>query len=173
MVDKTKAKRLRTWKNWRKFLPSIGIRSNEYLEGFSRSQIHIILAAFGQAVRERTFLKTATKDLAASTIADSIRNISQTFRETGRRDPKLDEDVQAAFLLQQLQQRYRNLDPGTKQQKAIPISVLREVYKNTGTPLSLAIAQLAILAFFFAMRSCEYTKTSASEESKRTMILRV
>jgi hypothetical protein len=40
-------------------------------------------------------------------------------------------------------------------------------------PKSVAIAQIVEVAFFFAMRSCEYSKTCSVEESKRTKILRV
>ena len=39
------------------------------------------------------------------------------------------------------------------------------------TSIKHAISQLACGAFFFGMRSCEYSKTSSKEESKRTKIL--
>ena len=79
-------------------------------------------------------------------------------------------------MLAQLYKGYTNLDPGTKQQKAIPISILRKLYElaeSHNCPVAIAIAQLAIGAFFFCMRSCEYSKTCTKEESKRTKILRI
>ena len=59
--------------------------------------------------------------------------------------------------------------------KAIPVMLIRMLWKLaklTNAPLGIAIAQLVTLAFFFAMRSCEYSKTS-SEEAKRTKIIRL
>ena len=45
--------------------------------------------------------------------------------------------------------------------------------KLASTNLAIAQADLAEGAFFFAMRSCKYSKTSTKEESKRTKIIRV
>jgi hypothetical protein len=45
--------------------------------------------------------------------------------------------------------------------------------KASGNPQAIAIAELVEVAFFFAMRSCEYSKTCSQEESKRTKNLRV
>ena len=75
--------------------------------------------------------------------------------------------------MEQTYRGYKNLDPGVKQQKAAPISILREVHNSAVGPLGIAIAQLTCLAFFFAMRSCEYSKTTANESSKRTKIIRI
>ena len=64
-----------------------------------------------------------------------------------------------------------NLDPPEKQQKVIPFSVLLSMMKLAGNcALAIAIAQLAMGAFFFAMRSCEYSK-AGNEEKKWTKIL--
>lgn len=76
-------------------------------------------------------------------------------------------------MLQQCFKGYSNLDPPEKQQKAIPFSVLRTMILLAAidiTSLDYAIAELTMGAFFFAMRSCEYSK-SGKEESKRTRIL--
>lgn len=48
--------------------------------------------------------------------------------------------------------------------------MLREVAKNQATESRRAVSQLAIGAFFFACRSCEYLKVSQSEK-RRTKIL--
>ena len=78
-------------------------------------------------------------------------------------------------MLQQVYRGYKNIDPATKQQKALPVSVLRKMYniaKLQNSPIPLARAELACLAFFYCMRSCEYSKTS-SDESKRTQTLKL
>ena len=49
---------------------------------------------------------------------------------------------------------------------------MRNIAKRQKSPFPLARATLACLAFFFCMRSCEYSRTT-SNESKRTQILKV
>ena len=76
-------------------------------------------------------------------------------------------------MLQQVYRGYKNMDPAVKQQKAIPVSVLRKMYniaKLQNSPIPQARAELACLAFFYCMRSCEYSKTS-NDESKHTKTL--
>ena len=53
------------------------------------------------------------------------------------------------------------------------MSVLRKMYDLAETPWDVAATHLLIGAIFFAMRSCEYLKTSSQESNKRTKILRV
>jgi hypothetical protein len=67
-----------------------------------------------------------------------------------------------AFLLQQQLKGYTNNDPSKKPQKAITSHVLHELITICHTTLDEAISQLAMGAFFFAMRSCEYCKVPDS-----------
>ena len=76
-----------------------------------------------------------------------------------------------SYILQQQYRGYKNLDKNTKQQKALPLIVLREVAKNRSTVENIALGQLFIGAFFFAMRSCEYLRTTIAAEKKRTKTL--
>ena len=68
-------------------------------------------------------------------------------------------------------QRLQNLDKNTKQQKALPLVVLRELAKNKSTVENIALAQLCIGAFFFAMRSCKYLRTTIPQEKRQTKTL--
>ena len=59
-----------------------------------------------------------------------------------------------------------------KQQKALPPYFFRQLHhRGCLSSLHLAIGQLAIIAFFFACRSCEYT-TAASERKTKTISLK-
>ena len=51
--------------------------------------------------------------------------------------------------------------------------VLRKMSDLASSDLYVAVSWLLIGAIFFAMRSCEYLKTSVNEDSKRTRILRL
>ena len=64
--------------------------------------------------------------------------------------------------------------PPPKQQPAIPFKIIETMFTSSApNPASIkhAISQLACGAFFFGMRSCEYSKTCSKDESKRTKIL--
>jgi hypothetical protein len=52
---------------------------------------------------------------------------------------------------------YTDEDPGVKQQQALPLEVLRRASEMKGSDREVAIGQLIVVAFFFAMRSCEYS----------------
>ena len=99
--------------------------------------------------------------------------MAQGFRASNRPDPRLDPDLKPCYLLQQQTRGYQNLDPNQTQQKALPLGVLRHMKKTQISAKGQAMTDLCIGAFFFAMRSCEYSKTTTLEESKRTKILRL
>ena len=102
--------------------------------------------------------------------------MAQGFKSIGLPDPRYDVDGEVCFRLRQTIKGYSNQDPAKKHQKALPIKALKLLIRlatASNDPKSIAIAQAVEIAFFFAMRSCEYSKTCSSEESKRTKILRV
>lgn len=53
---------------------------------------------------------------------------------------------------------------GEKQQVAVTGSILRQFHRSSISPMDLALCELFIGAFFFAMRSCEYLKVSGKEK---------
>ena len=69
------------------------------------------------------------------------------------------------FLTRQLSG-YVDADPSTKQEKALPLSVFKELLRNTFTPKDEALGQLATGAFFFGCRSCEYLKVEGTRKTK-------
>jgi hypothetical protein len=66
----------------------------------------------------------------------------------------------------------RNLDPGEKQQKALPVCVYRELHRiaklssSDDSPLDSAVAWLQTIAFFWCMRSCEYSNVNGERRTK-------
>ncbi len=116
------------------------------------------------ALREGQFLGPSHNTLAVGTIRNSISDICATFRENGQPNPTKDDDLQLSFLLHRQFRDYKNADPKEKQQKAIPACVIAKIAKRNLTELQRAISQLTILAFFFAMHSCEYVKVPQQEK---------
>jgi hypothetical protein len=64
----------------------------------------------------------------------------------------------------------KNKDPGEKGQKALPVCIYREIYKQANSSQATiqdkTIAWLQILAFFFCMRSCEYSDVQGERRKK-------
>jgi hypothetical protein len=66
----------------------------------------------------------------------------------------------------------KNLDPGEKQQQALPVCVYREFHRiaasapSSALDLDKAIAQLLTIAFFFCMRSCKYSDVQGDRWTK-------
>ena len=122
------------------------------------------------ALREGEFSGKAHDTLAEGTIRSAVGYVAQTFREYEHPNPTKDEDGELGRLLSRLFRAFRNKDPKAKQQKALPIGVLRKVAELQVTETQRAITQLSIGAFFFACRSCEYLKVTQAE-LRRTAIL--
>ena len=162
-----------SWRRWEQFLYNCGLFDDPYLEGFSIEERHRLLTAFAQSVRECTYSKSSKgyDNLVAGTCFAALDDVSKAFMATGRRNPQLDRDGNKAFLLRRLYKGYKNLDPGVKHQKAIPFQILEDMCKQrTTTNALLVFLQLTMLAFFFAMRSCEYLFISGKK--RRTLPLR-
>ena len=124
------------------------------------------------ALREGRFSGQAYDQLAASTVQSTISYVAQTFRERGRPNPTKDEDGELGRLLSRQYRSFKNNDPPPVQQKALPACALREMAKLSITETQRATSQLAIGAFFFACRSCEYLKVPQAQK-RRTDILRL
>jgi hypothetical protein len=146
------------WHQFTKFLGTIGIGHNVFLDSFTRSQQNKIIGAFAMALRGGQFSSAAHDTLALGTIWNTISDISATFRENGQTNPTKDNDLQLSFILQHQFQAYKNADPKEHQQKAIPTCVIAKIAKQKLKELQCAILQFTILAFSFAMRMWKYVK---------------
>ena len=131
------------------------------------------MSSFVQAVREGAFSTRNHGHLVEETVTTTLAHVTQTFRSNNRKDPRLDIDGKTCFILQERFRGYSNQDGAKKKQKAFPIMVLRKLLELSSSPLEEALGYLCIGAIFFAMRSCEYLKSTHREDNKRTRILRL
>ncbi len=64
----------------------------------------------------------------------------------------------------------KNTDPGEKQQKALPVCVYRKIYdlalQSNSPSQDITIAWIQVLAFFYCMRSCEYSDVTGERRTK-------
>mmetsp|Transcript_30867 Transcript_30867/g.65030 ORF Transcript_30867/g.65030 Transcript_30867/m.65030 type:complete len:470 (+) Transcript_30867:3029-4438(+) len=172
VTGKTQEDQARAWDRWVEWCRSTGISNDVFLDEFSRSERNKLFGAFAMALREGRFSGSNVHSLAESTVRNSLSFVASTFREHDRPNPTRDEDGELSRLLSRQFRAFKNDDPNPIQQKALPIGVLSEIAKRQTTETERAISQLAIGAFFFACRSCEYLKVPSAEK-RRTDVLRL
>jgi hypothetical protein len=132
------------------------------------------LGGFTAAVRAARFSGASLVQLAAGTVSDAVNHVAVSFVEAGLPDPRQSATGAPSRLLQRQYQNYRNLDKDLKQQKAITASILFDMEKQARLPIfssaARAATKLAIGAFFFGMRSCEYTHVSGPRRTKQLRV---
>ena len=162
----TKTKYNSSWRNWLEFCLRAKI-SCPYLEGYSPINKARILCAFMDRVRRGEFSrKDSVKGDTARTALD---HVATTIKSSGRRDPRLDDDGETNFMIQRQTRSYKKVDAPTKHQKALPPQVYRHMLHLASLPREKARAKLLAGAVFFCMRSCEFTKTSRSDQKTRAI----
>ena len=154
------------------FLQLIGTGDDVFLDKVSPRDRTVILGAFAHAVRQASFSGPKFSRLAASTVRDAVSHVHArpSFRHNQRRDPGKDDIGQPSFLLQRQFRGHSQSDPAEWPEKAITCRLLREIASVRETEEDRAVGQLAVGAFFFAMRSCEHSRVSGE---RRTKLLRL
>ena len=163
----------RAWSRWKEFLTSIELYDDDFLKKFNQNLKVRLLSAFAQSVRNGEYSGEAFDSLASSTVHNTVDYVAASFRDNQYPDPRLDDFGKSSRLLSKQYKGYKNTDKPTKQQKALPLCIIKELAKNKSTERSKALGDLAITAFFFAMRSCEYLKVACKEGERKTKRLRV
>ena len=162
----TNAKLDRAWSRWADFLTRIELNHDEFLDNLTDDDKIRILGAFAQAIREREFSRAGQKDLASGTCREAVDKVAEVFRANRRRDPRHDHSGKIDDGLQLQFRGYSNTDPPPKQEKAISPSFFRQHFHRSTTTNQKALSVLAIAAFFWACRSCEYLKAASARKTK-------
>ena len=164
-TDHTQEERAQIWKRWILFLEQIGISDDPFLKHFDKPWCRtLLIAAFAQAMQEASFSTQSFSSLAEGMLRTAVDHVAQTFRSINRSDPRNDNRWHLSYILQQQDKGYNNQDKNVKQQKALPLIILRELHKNKTSVKNIAVAQLCIGAIFFSMQSCKYLRTNIPEE---------
>ena len=156
----------RAWDRWETWCDSVGLEDNFLLCYFSKGQRIRLVGAFAMAVRQGQCSGQSYDFLAGSTVRSIISYLVEAFRDNDYPNPIKDEDGELGRIISRIYRAWKNEDPPVKQQKALPICVLREISKMNLTEKQRAITQLVIWAFFFACRSCEYLKVPQAEKTQ-------
>jgi hypothetical protein len=154
------------WTRWTKWLDTVELFDDAYLEAFQPRTRTRLLGAFAAAIRSARFSSAAYCQLAAGTVSDTVNHVVSAFVDSGFADPRKHGDGASSRFLQRQYKCYRNLDADVKQQKAITASILVNMFDHAQTAGEKAAAELSVGAFFFAMRSCEYCHVDGARRTK-------
>ena len=150
------------WERWAKFSASLSLDPDlsaladpvPILQVFAARYRDGRLAPGGRPVRSRT-------------VEDALRAIGQAFARLGARDIRKDAVGAIDFRLQRQLRSYAKLDPPPDRVKPVPIQLLFHALAVAHTaPTSiatLAITNMAVIAFFFLLRPGEYTGTTSDD----------
>ncbi len=158
----TKDKENRVWKRWCEYCRIIDNEYDLFLQDLPTKFRTRLFGAFAATLRRRQFSRLDERPLVAGTVEEAMAKLGQIFRaNVGYNPAHGDSDGGLHPSLARQFRGMKNSDPGEKPQKALPVCVYRKIYNGARKPLSLpqdtVIALLQILAFFFCMRSCEYS----------------
>ena len=161
--------RARAWAWWAEYTHANG-HSDPFLQTHSPStQLHVVLA-FAAKVRSGDLGKG--RQVKLGTVTAAVRYVGQAFQLAGHRDPRTPQGSKELHLaLSRLFATYKQLDPATQSQIALPVSLFEDIMAHEGQSRSSPVqasADLIIIAFFFLLRVGEYTKPSGVRATRTT-----
>ncbi|KAL9186597.1 hypothetical protein ACHAXT_005835, partial [Thalassiosira profunda] len=127
-----------------------------------------LLGAFMHAVRCGTF-NPQSKRVSGATARTAVNHVASAIVASGRPDPTRNAAGKTDVRILRQSKAYREVDPPTRHQKALPPEVYRVILESAASPRSAARATLLAGALFFGCRSCEYSKVPRKEQKTRPL----
>ena len=170
----------RVWRRWLGFCRQSGFGSDPYLTLLSVLERELLVKGFLQHYRSTTWdpaghaTGVRKLPLGGSTIRQAASHLGAAFRQHFRDSPL---HVQGSSHLRPfaraLLKSFENIDAPKRQQRAVTPKLLRAMFELSGASVPITrdtatavIAEHAIVAYFFAMRSCEITHTATPGRTK-------
>jgi hypothetical protein len=126
-----------------------------------------ILQVFAHRVRIGTLARNSgNKPVRARTVENYLRSVGQGFASVGAPDPRHQVGTNLTdFRLYRQLRCYAKQDPPSTRVKPLPLAILhnvRELAALHGDQISLAVADLSYMAFFWLLRPGEYCSSTES-----------
>jgi hypothetical protein len=169
----------RVWRRWKSYCVLAGVADNPFLIALLPEEAkQLLVRSFFGLYRTAKWSVAGrlegrhSEPLVASTLRSAASCLATSFRDNFQPSPlhipgsqNLQPTVKALFKA------FENVDPPTRRQKAITPRLLRKLFEASHhTSISDAapaiVADIVIGAFFFAMRSCEYSKPHITGKTK-------
>ena len=166
------------------FAKSQGVGLDPFLALLSNDEQELFTKAFIQCYRHAhwttsgDFTGNRSRPVVSGTVRQATSHVAATFRSNLRPSPMHNPGgTHLKPFVRSLLKAYDNDDPAKLQQRAITPKLLRAMFLMSGAEVTITkdtpfaiISELAIMAYFFAMRSCEFTLTP---QRGRTKIIRL
>ena len=146
--------------NWSSFCTDLQIDHRLQTPGLPVIEL---LQVHGHRVRHGTYSKQPS--VRADSVAAAWRAIAEIHLLEGLTDPRKPSGAATKDLdkrLSRMLRHYSFQDPPSKREKAIPLGLVMSLAAAAGaSPLAACTSDLIIIALFFCLRSCEYSKTNS------------
>ncbi|GFH61799.1 hypothetical protein CTEN210_18275 [Chaetoceros tenuissimus] len=157
------------FRKWRAFTTRAGLPL--FLDNISREEQIKICGAFAYEIRHNRFGKKSLSKLKGDTVETTLDSVCKTFVANGIPSPQVGVNGKKGILIDRQIKGYKDEDEPTKRQPALPV---RFFLFLSGllcfNERERVIRDLILIAFFFLMRSCEYSETP-NKKNKRTKLL--
>jgi hypothetical protein len=153
----TEKGRQKYWKHWTQYVQHWN--RSPFLDNATQLESNIIIQAY--AARVRTGFYGEGHTVKVQTVSKALAAISKTLELAGQPSPVYREDQKYQVSIEKMIEGMRRADPLPRPQLAVPVKLVREaslLALKSGDPKHQAITDLMVIAFYYLLRSGEYTK---------------
>ena len=149
----------RSWLRWQQFLDSVELPDDPFLGSIPEEFRPAICVVFSQALKDGEFSRKGKTDLAADTVRKALDQVAKVFEAHERRCP-FKRGAALDFEFDTLMIGHRANDPPVEQEVAVTPRFLRQACSRARIDKERHLGLLFVMAFFWAMRSCEHLMTT-------------
>lgn len=157
VTAQTSKTRQKYWKHWTEYCHQC--TTDPYLDELSSCERAVLITAF--AARVRTGAYGRGDQVGVQTVTKALAAISKTCQLVGKQSPVTQTEGKYILPVERIVEGFKRQDPPAIPQMAVPKDVpeaaLALAYA-VGTNRTEAVGDLTIVAFYYLLRSGEYTK---------------
>ena len=157
VTHKTTRDRQKYWKHWCEY--SAQCTTDPYLKTLNKCESAILLTGF--AARVRTGAYGNGNQVKVQSVTTALAAISKTCQLVGEQSPVYEAEGEYILPIRRLIEGFTRSDPPAIPQMAVPVEVAETAAKLgylTANKRAQAVGDLTLIAFYYLLRSGEYTK---------------
>ena len=175
VVDQNNRDREKYWTHWKAYTRCFKV--DPFLQNIDNSEKMVIITAFAARVRSGCYGKG--KVVRVSTVKKALAAIAKTIELAGEPSPIHKAEKAYKVPVARLIEGYTRQDPPSTPQLALPVTVVNHMHKlayRSWNSIKRATSDLATIAFYYLLRTGEYTKPKLiltdGKTKRRTRIIR-